>query len=293
MDFTIQDKQGSSAVIRDMGGELKSFRTGGHEYIWQGDGIHWGESSPFLFPIASNVRQDTVYIEGKPYHLKQHGFARKLCWEAVKESENSVTLRLTDTPETLTAYPFRFAVDACYTLAGGVLTLEITVQNRDTRPMPYCLGTHPGFGVPFDGSESRFEDYSVVFEKEEENSCPLYDGAKGEINVENRASFLEPDNRTIRLDYGVIDRAGTIIFDKMNSSSVDLVDNRTGRKLTLGFEGFDYIAFWTDGGAFLCMEPWQGLSSCSDEDDSFLSKRGVQVLEPGEVKRHILRFSVR
>ena len=28
MDFTIQDKQGSCAVIRDMGGELKSFRTG-------------------------------------------------------------------------------------------------------------------------------------------------------------------------------------------------------------------------------------------------------------------------
>ncbi len=293
MDFTIQDKQGNSAVIRDLGAELNSFRTGGYEYIWQGDDKHWNGSSPFLFPIASNVRGDQVFIEGKPYHLGQHGFARKLTWEAVKESAESVTLRLTDSPETLSAYPFHFAMDACYTMEDGVLTMEMTIRNQDNRPMPYCFGTHPGFGVPFAGSDSKFEDYSVVFEKEEENSCPLYDNEKREINVDNRDSFLEPDNRTIRLDYGVIQKAGTIIFDQMNSSKVDLVDNRNGRKLTLEYENFDYIAFWTDGGAFLCIEPWQGLSSCSDEDDNFLSKRGVQILEPGQENRHILRFSVK
>ena len=293
MDYTIRDSLGNTAVIRDQGAELKSFCTGGEEYIWQGEPGHWEESAPFLFPIASNVRGDQVWIVGKPYAMGQHGFARKLCWSLIRKEEDSAAFCLRETPETLACYPFRFSLTASYTIRDGALDLEILVKNEDSRPMPYCLGTHPGFCVPFAGSDSGFEDYRIVFEKPEENSCPLYDGQKREINVENRASFLEPDNRTIRLNYDAFRKVDTIIFDKLSSRSVDLTDSRTGKALTLAYENFDYIAFWTDGGRYLCIEPWQGLSTCSDEDDNFLSKRGVQVLQPGETGRHALHFSVK
>lgn len=294
MKITIRDAAGNSAAADTLGAELKSFRTGGAEYIWQGDPRYWSGSAPFLFPIASNARQDTLYIEGKPYHMPMHGFAKDLEWEVGKQSEDCVTFLLRQTAETLASYPFRFTMEAKYAIAGGMLTMTMTIRNDDTREMPYCFGTHPAFNVPFDpAAGSSFADYRIEFEKEEENSCPLYDGAARQIDVNRRESFLEPDNRTLRLDYDVFARVDTVIFDHMNSRSAALIDGKTGRKLTLGYPTFDYAAVWTKPGApYVCIEPWQGLSACSDEDDNMLSKRGVKCLKPGESDVYVLTFAV-
>lgn len=294
MIVTIQDSFGNSAAIATLGAELKSFRTGGLETIWQGDPAYWDGSAPFLFPIASNVRNDTVMIEGKPYHLTQHGFAKNLEWEITAQTEDAVTLSLHENTDTLAAYPFRFTMDATYTIRSGKLTMSMHIRNDDSREMPYCFGTHPAFNVPLDPqSGSSFSDYQIVFEKEEINSCPLYDGKNRQIDVENRESFLLPDNRTLPLDYNIFARIDTVIFDHMNSRKADLVDTRTGLKLVLEYPTFDYCAVWTKNGApYVCIEPWQGLSTCSDEDDNFLSKRGVKRLDPGKSDEYILRFSV-
>ncbi|MGI5893554.1 MAG: aldose 1-epimerase family protein [Candidatus Merdivicinus sp.] len=294
MIVTIQDKMGNSASIQTLGAELKSYRVNGTEYIWQGSPHFWSESAPFLFPIASNVRNDTVYIEGKPYHMPMHGFAKNLEWTLSEQQENCAVFILQETPETLQSYPFRFLLTATYSIQDGILNLTIKVCNQDNRQMPYCFGTHPAFCVPFDPKfGSKFTDYQIVFDKEEENSSPLYDGTARQIDIAKRESFLESDNRTLSLNYETFQRVDTILFDRMNSRRADLVDTVTGRKLTLEYPDFGYCAIWTTPGApYVCIEPWQGLSTCSDEDDQFISKRGVKCLNPGEAEEYILRFSV-
>lgn len=51
----------------------------------------------------------------------------------------------------------------------------------------------------------------------------------------------------------------------------------------LSFEGFPYLIVWSKPeGDFVAVEPWGGLSTCSDEDDVLEHKRGCLVAKPKE-----------
>lgn len=293
MNVTITGPNGASAVISTLGAELKSFSSGGYEYIWNSDPAYWGGSSPFLFPIASNVRNDIVLIEGKPFSMPKHGFAKNFEWQLEEQQADTAVFSFSQNEETLKSYPFCFTMRASYTIREDGIRLTMEIRNDSDCEMPYCFGTHPGFKIPFENSPgSSFEDYSIHFEKPEENSSPLYDEAAGQIDVGNRESFLS-DSQTLPLRYEDYDRVNTILFDHLNSSWVELRDNRSGRSLRLAFDRFAYIAFWTPHAPFLCIEPWQGLSACSDEGDDFRGKRGTKILKPGASDTYILDISVR
>lgn len=292
MNVTITGPNGASATINTLGAELKSFISGGCDYIWNSDPKYWTGSSPFLFPIASNVRDHHVLIDGKSYYLLPHGFAKNNEWTLKEQTETTAAFTFSQTEETLEHYPFAFTMEATYAIREDGLRMTMVIRNDSQGQMPYCFGTHPAFRVPFQNSpESAFTDYSIHFEKPEENSCPIYDNAHGQIDVSNRESFLS-DPQTLPLRYEDYDRVDTIIFDHLNSAWTELRDNRTGRSLRLSFDHFDYIAFWTPHAPFICIEPWQGLSVCSDEGDDFRKKRGVKTLSPGESDTYTLDIAI-
>ena len=76
MEYTL--KHGSlTAIAESHGGELVSLKDGtGTEYIWQGDPAYWSGRNPNLFPIVGALKNGTVSIDGIPYHMDRHGFAR-------------------------------------------------------------------------------------------------------------------------------------------------------------------------------------------------------------------------
>ena len=77
MEYTLK-RGGLTAVVTDQGGELISLRdAAGLEYIWQGDPASWTGRSPILFPIVGSLLDETIRIGGAPFHMKQHGFARR------------------------------------------------------------------------------------------------------------------------------------------------------------------------------------------------------------------------
>jgi galactose mutarotase-like enzyme len=78
------------------------------------------------------------------------------------------------------------------------------------------------------------------------------------------------------------------IFDQLKSRSVKLYNPKTGRGVKVDFAGFDYLVVWSskNGGNFVAIEPWTGLSTCSDEDDVFEHKRGVKILAPNASATH-------
>ena len=55
----------------------------------------------------------------------------------------------------------------------------------------------------------------------------------------------------------------------------------------MSFPDFPYLIIWSKPeGDFVAIEPWGGLSTCSDEGDVFEEKRGCLTAKPGEtVKR--------
>lgn len=52
-------KSGNSAVNKaERGAELRSFKIGEKEYIWQGNPEIWIDSVPILFPICGGLKDD-------------------------------------------------------------------------------------------------------------------------------------------------------------------------------------------------------------------------------------------
>ncbi len=84
-----------------------------------------------------------------------------------------MTLRLTDTPESRTHYPFAFRLDITATVQDGALTFACEVHNRGSEPLPYGLGFHPAFPWPFAGGErTAGGGYAVRFEQPERPAVP-------------------------------------------------------------------------------------------------------------------------
>lgn len=56
-----------------------------------------------------------------------------------------------------------------------------------------------------------------------------------------------------------------------------------GHGVRIEFPDFDYLIVWSKpAGDFVALEPWSGLSICSDEDDVFEHKRGCIVAAPDQ-----------
>ena len=87
--------------VAELGAELQSIKDcNGREYLWQA-GPLWPRHSPILFPIVCSVENDTYYVDGKPYHLPRHGFARDTEFTLVAKGDDRVTFALHENEETL------------------------------------------------------------------------------------------------------------------------------------------------------------------------------------------------
>ncbi len=55
-------------------------------------------------------------------------------------------------------------------------------------------------------------------------------------------------------------------------------------KNKIEFNDMNNLLIWSAVGnaPFVAFEPWTGISSCNDEDDTFEKKRGMTVLNPNE-----------
>ena len=69
----------------------------------------------------------------------------------------------------------------------------------------------------------------------------------------------------------------------LESRQVTLSKKGEDKGVRLSFEDFPYLIVWSKPeGDFVAVEPWGGLSTCSDEDDVLEHKRGCLVAKPKE-----------
>lgn len=273
----------ASARIDSMGAQLISLKdVNSTEYIWQRNPKIWANCSPLLFPIVGNCRNNMTVIEGSTCEIPKHGFCKTTEFQLISQTENSVTFGFDYLSVPIGSYPYRFAFHATYTLTGQTLDLNMKVINQDNREIAYCIGTHPGFICPlFEGE--RFEDYQLVFDRQEAHGYRRYDTADLQFDMSREYPF-PGDSSIIPLSRSLF-TSDAIWFDQPASRKASLVNPKTGRGVRLSFESFTSIAFWTqtsDEASFLCLEPWNGSAVCSDEDDDFLHKNHLQKLSPGD-----------
>ena len=281
--ITLQNER-LRVCLAERGAEIVSVQNAdGYEFIWQADPAFWGKHCPLLFPVCGRLLHFTHVYEGKAYKMGNHGFAQRKIFAARQLSGTQAEFTLHEDEETLSEYPFRFALTVRYTLEGNALTIETGVENTDNKPL-YCnFGSHEAYAAG-----GNFTDWAVRFEKKEDFVL-TEQNANGQLT--GRRIPYKDDTDLLPLSWEMFAN-DSLLFDGLRSRKVWL-EHKGERVLEVEFADFSHLLLWTKPGApYIAIEPWNGLPDTADADGQLRHKLGILRLDPGESKAapHTIKF---
>lgn len=273
------------AELRTQGAELVVLRRGSRDLLWRQDPKWWEWHAPILFPVVARSIDAAVRVDGTPYPMPPHGFARDREFQVLERDAARVRLELRDDARTRVHYPFAFALRFDIRLDAGGILIAAEVENRDDRPMPFGFGYHPAFVWTQDPA-TRYR-HVCLFEREEPETIRR---AAMDTGLLRKARFPNPVvGRELKLDDQHFE-IGALQFDRLASRR--LWFGRPGEEgLEIGFPDSPHLGIWTKPGApYLCVEPWQGFAEEEGADGELSRRPGTRVLEPGG--RAVYRLTV-
>jgi aldose 1-epimerase len=129
------------------------------------DGRPTRSGIPVLFPFPNRIRAGRFQWEGKDYELPHtdtvhhnaiHGFACRRPWRVVDQGADANAAWLTgefrgstDARDCAGLWPADYVLRVTYRLGGNRLSVEAEVTNPDRVSLPFGLGYHPYFRLPF------------------------------------------------------------------------------------------------------------------------------------------------
>ena len=269
--------------ISEMGAELTSVtrRDTGLEYMWTGDPNFWGRHAPNLFPIVGRLKGDRYKYRDKTYFMTQHGFARDNEFDLVEKTSTMARLRLVDSEETQSIYPFHFQFDIIFRLTDqDMLGITYVVTNTDTHDIYFSVGGHPGFRVPLEEGE-KFTDYYVNVDPTRKYSRSKLVGPYLDNNLDTTFNSDIP----LRLRYDDYKNDAIILRLDSNPVSVVLAKLHESHGITMHVQDAKYLGIWTPYGKdapFVCLEPWLGIADTVDADGIINHKYAINNLAPAQ-----------
>jgi aldose 1-epimerase len=131
---------------------------------------------PILFPFPNRIRTGRFRWRGRDYQLPLndstqasaiHGFVCRHPWRIVDRGADRNSAWVTgefhgsrDAPEAQGLWPADYRVRLTYRLVDRRLRLEAHIENPDRVPLPFGLGYHPYFRIPFVADDAP-DNYSV------------------------------------------------------------------------------------------------------------------------------------
>ena len=247
--------------ISEHASEIISFKDKktGTEHMWQGNPAFWSGRNPTLFPMVGSTWNKEIVIDGKTYHMGNHGFCRNSEFTCIEHDEKNIVMELKSSKETLEQYPFEFVLRVHYELTGSKLTITYDITNCSDKDMPFNFGLHPAFNCPMEDGEAQI-DYKLVFSNIEEYP----DG------------ITSSDGYSINLDREKLEK--TIIMHNPRSSFVTLTNGKHGVKVDV--VGYEWLAFWSskNNAPFVCIEPWHSHSDFEKIEVPFEKREGTKIL---------------
>jgi len=294
MDYTISNGK-FSLTTAGLGAEMKSFKTAeGKEYIWSSDPKHWFRRAPHLFPTVCSLKDGKLTLDDKTYEMEKHGFAKGMEFSLVSKDETEITLVLKANEKTLSCYPYNFEFYVTHKIIDSGCETIYKVKNLDNKLMYYAVGGHPGFNCPMNEDE-EFSDYDIEFEKTETNNVyqSTPDDLGGLLHKEGiNSKFMNINSFSLNYDIFKLD---ALVFEKINSKWVKLINRNTGSGILFEFEGFNSLGIWTPnvGGApFICLEPWTAIPDKDDATGIFSEKPYITALEANGEKIYSYKMSI-
>ena len=278
---------GLTARILAEGAELCSLVTeDGTELIWQALPA-WPRHAPILFPIVGTVKDNHYTVDGQSYALERHGFAKSRRYNWASHGADHCRLTMRDDAATLAQYPFAFRFDVDYRSGAEGLEVTYTITNTGDGVLPASMGAHPAFNWPIKPGIAK-EVHRLTFSHSE----------PAPIRRVSPDGLLRPERLPTPIHGHVLDlheglfAEDAIILDQPASSSVRY-SAPGAPTLMFAWENFPQLGVWMRrGGDFLCLEPWQGMSSPHDFAGDFRQKPGLLHIPPGESRAAMHRMSV-
>lgn len=261
--------------VANRGAELTSIKFNNKEMLHNGEKF-WDRQSPILFPTVGRLRENTTIINNKEYEIPQHGFAKDMEFELVKETENEKVYMTKSNKDTLKMYPFKFELYISYIIDKDTLTIKYKVINKDEKEMLFGIGGHPGFKLDLEQEEYYFE----LNKKEDE---PEFMEVEGNYISNNPAKNILKDSKIINIEKdSFINDA--IMIKKLKSNIITLKQKKDDKKiLEFDFKGFPILAIWSiPNAAFICIEPWFNYADKIKETGYFKDKEGIKTLQSDE-----------
>lgn len=266
MEYLLKSDKATAVVSNDKA-EIHSFKLNNSEceYMWQGDAKYWAGRNPILFPQVGNTYDKVQRINGKEYHMGNHGLARHAKFTCLNHNGNKVSLVFESDAATKELYPFDFALYVEYTLEGSRLSIDYRIENKSSEEMPFGFGLHPAFNCPIDKGED-FSDYWIAFSAQEDQMAITTD-----CLIDNK----------LPLTRNLFNVFPTVIYKGLNSSNVRLTNGK--HTVEVGVANYPYLAFWSPSDApFVCIEPWYSHGDFTKVDKDFSQREGMITLNPGE-----------
>lgn len=258
------------------------------EHIWQADPAVWGYHAPILFPYAGKVVDGVIEAKGQKFEAGQHGFARLMEHDFVDQTGDTVVLELCSSPETLAKFPYEFRLVSVFTLENDTLHHTLTVENLDEERLPFGIGYHPAFAIPFDGSH-KATDYELRFSEMESPIClscqPTGLVQDSHYSLGNNITAIPIDDQLFVND--------SHCMVNLKSDTLGLYEKGTGRGVVCDIRRFPYTLIWSGKGMprFVCIEPWQSLPSPEKGSVRWEEKPHAAILQPGEAWSTTLSMS--
>ena len=280
MDYIIENEY-LKVTVTTFGAQLKSVirKCDGAEHIWQADPAVWGYHAPILFPHAGKVVDGKIEARGGVYESGQHGFARLMEHDFVEQTADTIVLELCANEETLAKFPYDFRLVSTFSLEGDTLHHSLTVENLDEVQMPFGIGYHPAFAVPFDDQHVA-TDYELRFDELESPIClnclPTGLVQKDHYYLGNNITAIPLDEQLFAND--------SHCMVNLKSRTLGLYEKGTGRGVVCDIAEFPYTLLWSKPGMpkFVCIEPWHSLPSYEGSSAKWEEKPAAAVLNPGE-----------
>jgi galactose mutarotase-like enzyme len=267
-----------SISVNTAGAELTSFKSDGTELLWQADKTIWPRYAPVLFPIVGKLKDNSYTYHGSTYNLGQHGFARDKEFSLIHQTQHLFEFELRDNKETFAVFPFQFSLRITYELNENALMVRYAVMNPGNEALLFSIGAHPGFNCKRVPGETLSDLYLEFENKTELEATVLKDGL---LSDELNAILL--DNGKLDLNPSLFEN-DALVFKNRQIEKVTLSSKRSPVKISLQCKDWPYFGIWSKKGsdAFVCLEPWYGITSSMNPDPEIASKEGIITLGPNK-----------
>ena len=258
-----------SLARRDADGQWTGFLWRDGDLSKNPDG--WNNHATVMGYYIHRLKDEHSFYRGHEIRGGTHSFLRHQTFAAPEVSGSSLTYTMPPDGYAAQDYPLRVELKLTYTLtADGSLGVRFRFENREPELSAHVsFGLHPGFAVG-----SLDEAQILLPEGRYHRHLAPGNFLSGVVVAVDHPGGPMPFNKAALPDSFLLEPV------QVERKVFTLVDPVGGRTVELDCLEAPFLTLWSDGHAFVCMEPCWGLPDAASQTP-FEQKLGVQEIAPG------------